>query len=127
MPSTTSSVFSPIPIHHAVTIRLTKTNFLLWRAQMLPYLRSARLVGYTDGSIKAPQKYVAASSDDSAEQVPNPAYDRRWFDQDQLVLSGILSSLSEEILQDVVEATSACEAWTALERMFSSTSRARAI
>ena len=81
MNSTMSSTFAPIPIHHAVTIRLNKTNYMLWRAQLLPYLRSTKLIGFIDGSISAPPKLVASSTAEGAELVPNPAYDR-WYDQD---------------------------------------------
>jgi hypothetical protein len=33
----------------------------------------------------------------SADLISNPSYDR-WYDQDQQALSGLLSSMSEEIL-----------------------------
>ncbi|KAK4433482.1 hypothetical protein Salat_1110500 [Sesamum alatum] len=122
IPSPMATAFAPIPLHHAVTIHLTKTNFLIWRAQLLPYLRSTKLLGYLDGSIAAPAQYVNAG----AAQVPNPAY-TQWYDQDQQVLSGLLSSISEEVLQDVVDATTSKEAWDTLQRMFSSTTRARIV
>ncbi|KAK4415341.1 hypothetical protein Salat_2641500 [Sesamum alatum] len=116
------TAFAPIPLHNAVRIRLTKTNFLIWRAQLLPYLRSTKLLGYLDGSIAVPAQYVNAG----AAQVPNPAYSQ-WYDQDQQVLSGLLSSISEEVLQDVVDATTSKEAWDTLQRMFLSTTRARIV
>jgi hypothetical protein len=65
-----STTFAPIPLHHAVTIRLTKNNFLIWRAQLLPYLRSTKLMGYLDGSIPAPTEYVASTTGADAEQLP---------------------------------------------------------
>jgi hypothetical protein len=84
-----ASSFSPIPLHHAITVRLTKTNFLLWRAQLLSFLRSARLMGYVDGSTPAPSKQVPPSTAEGAALINNLAYDR-WHDQDQLLLSGLL-------------------------------------
>ena len=83
-------------------------------------------MSYLDGSITAPAKLVASSTAAGADLVPNPAYDR-WYDQDQQVLSGLLSSISEEILQDVVAATTSKEAWDTLQRMLSSTTRARTV
>jgi hypothetical protein len=71
-----------IPIHRVVTIRLTKANFLLWRAQLLPYLQILKLIGYLDGTQVALEKTVAASMGAGAEQVSNPVYER-WYDQDQ--------------------------------------------
>jgi hypothetical protein len=68
-----------IPIHHAVTIRLTKKNYLLWRAQLLPFLRSMKLMGYIDGSTPPPSILVPASTAPDAALVPNPEY-ARWYD-----------------------------------------------
>jgi hypothetical protein len=52
---------------------------MLWRAQLLPYLRSAKLIGFIDGTNPAPSQLIAAFSADGAAQIPNPAYDR-WYD-----------------------------------------------
>jgi hypothetical protein len=81
---------------------------MLWRAQLLPYMRSAKLIGFIDGSIPQPPQFVASSAT-GADLVPNPVYDR-WYDQDQQLLSGLLSSMTEEILLDVVPASTAKEA-----------------
>lgn len=83
-------------------------------------------MGFVDGSMLAPPKFVASSSAADAYLVPNLVYDR-WYDQDQQVLSGLLSSIIEEILQDVELATTFKKAWDILERMFSSATHARAV
>jgi hypothetical protein len=67
-----ATAFPTIPIHHAVTIKLTQKNFFLWRAQLLPYLRSTNLLGYLDGSLPAPPMQVASSIANGAELQPNP-------------------------------------------------------
>lgn len=126
MTRSTSSTFAQIPIHQAIIVRLNKTNYLLWRAQLLPYLRSTKLIGYIDGSITKPSKLVPSSNANGAEQIPNPAYDQ-WYDQDQQLLSGLLSSMSEDILLVVVAASTAKEAWDTLTTMFSSVVRARSV
>jgi hypothetical protein len=68
-----SSSAAHIPIHQVVTIRLTKTNILLWRAQLLPHLRGAQLMGFLDGSNPAPAQQIASSTDANARVIPNPA------------------------------------------------------
>ena len=78
-------------------IRLNKTNYLLCRAQLLPYFRSTKLLGYLDGTVVAPPKMVATSIIACAESIINPAYEH-WYDQDQQVLNGLLSSMIEENL-----------------------------
>lgn len=56
--------------------------------------------------------------------VPNLEY-ATWYQQDQFVLSALLSSLTEEILSHVIFMSTSREVWLALKAMFSSRSRAR--
>jgi hypothetical protein len=109
MSSANSSSVASIPLHQAVTLRLSKTNYTLWHAQLLPFLRRTKLMGYLAGTLPAPVKMLASSTEASAEQVPNPAY-TRWYDQDQQLLSGLLSSMTEDVLRDVVTAKTSKEA-----------------
>jgi hypothetical protein len=46
LPSSTQ----PFQFGHLITMKLTQENYLLWRAQVLPLLRSNSLMGYVDGS-----------------------------------------------------------------------------
>ena len=61
-----------------------------------------------------------------ANLISNPAYDL-WYDQDQQVRSGLLSSMSKEILCNVVVVTTSKEAWDTLQWMFSSSTYARTV
>lgn len=58
--------------------------------------------------------------------MPNPVY-LTWLQHDQQVLSALLSSLSEEVLSQVLFLATSAEVWSTLEHMFSSHSRARAM
>lgn len=64
------------------------------------------------------------STEGEASQVLNPAY-QVWLQQDQLVLSFVLSPLSSEMLVQVLFMTIAAEVWSALEHMCASQSRAQ--
>lgn len=46
----------PVPFHfaHLLSIKLTPENYLYWRAQVLPLLRSHSLMGFVDGSFPCP-------------------------------------------------------------------------
>lgn len=94
---------------HFVTIKLTRDNYLLWLTQIKPYLRSQHLLGLVDGTLPVPEKTITSGEGDKAKTVPNPAYDQ-WLLQDQLVLSAINSSLSPEVLGQVMRASTAREA-----------------
>ncbi|CAN6361752.1 unnamed protein product [Urochloa humidicola] len=80
------------------TEKLTRDNFLLWKAQIMPAIRGAQLTSILDGSIPAPEKTIEISNDGKKEIVPNPAYDR-WLQQDQQLLSYLVNSLSKEVIQ----------------------------
>lgn len=81
----------------------------MWRAQVLPALRGARLVGLLDGSSVPPAPTIQVQkADKSAEAVDNPEYDK-WLVQDQQVLSYLLSSMTKEILVQVASLEHASE------------------
>jgi hypothetical protein len=83
-------------------------------------------MGFLDGSNPAPAQTVAVSTAADAEQVPNPEYER-WYDQDQQLLSGLLSSMTEDVLQDVVIATSSKEVWDSFQKKSASSTKARTV
>ncbi|KAM1762057.1 hypothetical protein ACFX12_004750 [Malus domestica] len=41
-----------------LTIKLDRTNYPLWHAQMLPLLRSRNLVSFVDGTNKCPPAFL---------------------------------------------------------------------
>jgi hypothetical protein len=89
------------PIHHLITIKLTRDNYLLWKAQIVPYLKGQHLFGYIDGSISPPPQFLIPTTD-LPQPETNPSF-LTWQSQDQLILSAFISSLSEHILAYVVK------------------------
>ena len=59
----TPSPTSLTPFHHLITIKLTRENYLFWKAQVVPYLKGQRLYGYLDGSTLAPPQSLTIESD----------------------------------------------------------------
>lgn len=115
--ASSSTIPSSIPsIHNHVTVKLTSTNYLLWKTQILPLLHSQQLVHHIDGSAVAPPKEI--------NDAPNPAYST-WFFKDQTVLGWILSSLSESVLSQVVGVATAHDAWSRLKIQYASGSKAQ--
>nr|GMC82660.1 uncharacterized protein LOC109150755 [Ipomoea batatas] len=41
-------------VHHYVSIKLTSTNFLFWKAQLILFLRGQNLYGFVDGTHPCP-------------------------------------------------------------------------
>ena len=109
--------------------KLTRANYSMWRAQVLPPIRGARLVGLLDGTDKAPpEMMVVATKDadgkDKEKSVPNPDYDA-WISRDQIVLGYLLQSLSAEVLPHVHRIEHTAGVWAAIEEMFASQSQAK--
>jgi len=80
--------------------------------QMLPYLLGQGVFGFVDGSNTCPSTHVLAH--DGISLQVNPLF-QTWKQQDHLILSALLSSLSMEVLHLVVGCQSSCSAWGTLE------------
>lgn len=85
-------------LHLPVSTRLTRTNFLAWKSQIIPLLHGHKLQKYLISS-PPPDSIVL-----DGKSVTNPAHDH-WCQQDQLILAWLRSSLSESILGEVVSST----------------------
>jgi len=103
--------------------KLTKDNSLSWKTQLIPSFRAHKFLGYLEGSIPPPTPLLPTSSSSTTPTV-NPEYDP-WFEQDQLILSILISSIFEPLLPQVVGLDSAGDVWAALEKSFLSQSSAR--
>ena len=122
----TQTGLTAIPaINQMVTVKLSGDNYLLWTTQLFPCLRTHQLLGYIDGTYARPASIINQSGADGiAHPVINPEFNR-WYQQDQLVMSGILSTLTEGVLAQVAGCTTAREVWCAIERAFAASSRAQ--
>ncbi|XP_019151898.1 PREDICTED: uncharacterized protein LOC109148620 [Ipomoea nil] len=102
-------------------IRLTSSNFQVWRRQVQASLIGLGLLGYIDGSTPAPTQFS-----DTAQKEINPAYTAR-FRQDQTILNAILGSCSDTIQPVISSAVSSAAAWVRLTGSFASTSPSRIV
>ncbi|KAK1625818.1 hypothetical protein QYE76_000133 [Lolium multiflorum] len=88
---------APFHFAHLLMVKLNADNYLLWRAQVLPLLRSHYLEGFVDGSLPCPPAVLQVTTADGAPMViPNPAH-RLWVAQDQAILGAIQSSLTPSV------------------------------
>jgi hypothetical protein len=72
--STSNGAALPSTFGHPVTEKLSRSNYALWKLQVLPAIRGAQLVDYITGVSKAPSKEISGGGQDGKQQVPNPAY-----------------------------------------------------
>jgi hypothetical protein len=119
---------APICLDNKITIRLTADNYLYWRTQVDPILRTNLLFGFVDGSLPCPPAEIAnpaaATEGGVSPTIPNPLY-ALWHQQDQAILSALVSSLTEGVLGMVMLVPTSQQAWETLEASFASQSTAR--
>ncbi|XP_071681707.1 uncharacterized protein [Lolium perenne] len=120
---------SPISLANQITVKLTSENYIYWRTQVVPILRSNLLFGFVDGSLVCPPATLpnpAAKQDGDPATIPNPLFSA-WHQQDQAILSAIVCSLHESVLGTMTMVTTSHEAWETLACSFASQSTARAM
>ena len=113
-----------LPLGHTITEKLTRENFLVWKAQVLPHIKAAGMTGYLDGSVKEPNAVLLTEKDiaDGKKETvttPNPEH-AIWVTQDQQVLTFLIASLSCDVLMQVSNHTTFASIWQALVQSFSS-------
>ncbi|XP_019161980.1 PREDICTED: uncharacterized protein LOC109158522 [Ipomoea nil] len=120
--------------HHFVSIKLTACNFLFWRTQLVSFLRGQGLLGYVDGETPCPPLMInaAPASDESTSaattivSTANPAH-KAWIQQDQSILSILISSLSNEVMYLAVGQNKSREVWDSVAAALGSSTRARCL
>ncbi|XP_019196066.1 PREDICTED: uncharacterized protein LOC109189899 [Ipomoea nil] len=112
--------------HHYVSLKLTATNYLFWRAQLVPFLRGQNLYGFVDGTSVCPSEFLPSPSSSTVSPTVNPLY-TDWVQQDQSISSMLYSSMAEEVLYLAIGHTTARAVWVLVETALGSTSCSRTL
>ena len=120
--ATISPTVSTIPsqTRHAFAIKLKPHNYLAWKTQFFPLLNYQNLMSFVDGSRPAAPKEIPSPTN-ATITIPNPEF-LDWFTKDQMLMTWLLSSLSEEVYSYVIGLTSSLDVWQALGKAFGSIS-----
>ncbi|GLT87486.1 hypothetical protein SLE2022_055670 [Rubroshorea leprosula] len=106
LPQSSQTTASPF-LSNLVTQKLTYDSFLLWKVQIVPIARGYGVMGHLDGSKLAPSEFVELEDDKGKTNLePNLEYEK-WYAQDQQVIAWINSTLSPQILAQVIAIPSA--------------------
>uniref|UniRef100_A0A803PAL4 Retrotransposon Copia-like N-terminal domain-containing protein n=1 Tax=Cannabis sativa TaxID=3483 RepID=A0A803PAL4_CANSA len=84
---------------HSLPIKLDEHNYLPWRHQVLASIKGSRLLNYLDPD-RAPPKFL--STTDERSHTVNPEFED-WEQQDNLLVSWLLSSMSEKTTHWIVD------------------------
>ncbi|KAL5815035.1 hypothetical protein ACOSQ4_025676 [Xanthoceras sorbifolium] len=110
-----------------LSVKLTRDNYVYWRAQILPAIRALALEEFINGSRLCPAKYVVASSAEGVrESVINEDFEA-WCRADQLLLCWLMSTISESLIGEVTDCLSSLEFWRVIETLFSRGSLAKVL
>ncbi|KAL5830952.1 hypothetical protein ACOSQ4_016306 [Xanthoceras sorbifolium] len=110
-----------------LSVKLTRDNYIHWRAQILPAIRALALEDFINGSRLCSAKYVVVSSAEGVrESVINEDFEA-WCRADQLLLCWLMSTISESLIGEVTDCLSSLEFWRVIETLFSRESLAKVL
>ena len=129
MPSSTQSSEHQLPsssnhnsvsllsLNHALPIKLDRSNYILWKTQMENVVYANGFEDYIEGTKSCPPKELPTGD-------LNPDF-VQWRRFDRMVLSWMYSTLNPDIMGQIVGFQTSHEAWMALHKIFSASSKAR--
>ena len=125
MAETPDPISAPsLTISQCVTLKLSSTNYLLWKTQFESFLSSQSLLGFINGTSPRPSPTVQVRNGEAVTEEANPEF-VRWVRRDQLVMAWLFGSLSEEALRSVYGLTSAYDVWFSLGKKYNRISATR--
>lgn len=80
----------------AISIKLDRENYLLWKRHFVPILRTNKLLKYVDGSAECPNFFLL-DKDSKITTTINTVFEL-WVEQDPLVMLWINATLTTPIL-----------------------------
>lgn len=113
--SSSDTTLSFNTILHMITVKLSPSNYLIWRNQLIPLLAYQKLSYHILGTPPVPPKTIVSTT--ATPLVPNPAY-AKWVEDDQRAFLIIHSSLTETAMAEIIGLATASEVWQRLERSY---------
>lgn len=104
-----------------ITMRLGERNFIKWSFQFQSTLAGSGLFGFYDGSEVAPPRYVLNAEGEVVNE-ESAAY-KTWKQTDMALLSLLMATLDEDIVDVIIGCKTSQQAWLALQERFSAVSR----
>ena len=118
MADTSDHLSAPsLTISQCVTLKLSSSNYLLWKTQFESFLASQSLSGFINGGTPRPSHTVSIRNGDVITEEANPKF-LKWIRKDQLVMAWLFGSLTEDALSSVYGLHSAQEVWFSLGKKY---------
>ncbi|RVW62840.1 Retrovirus-related Pol polyprotein from transposon RE2 [Vitis vinifera] len=117
LPSSSTSSPVSLSLNHALPIKLDRNNYILWKTQMENVVYANGFEEYIDGTKPCPPQELHTGE-------LNPDF-VQWRSFDRMVLSWLYSTLTPDIMGQIVGFQTSHDAWMALHKIFSASSKAR--
>lgn len=104
-----------------ITMRLGERNFIKWSFQFQATLSGNGLFGHFDGTEVSPPRY-ALDTEGGVTNEETTAY-KLWKQTDMALLSLLMATLDEDIVDVIIGCKTSRQAWLALQERFSGASR----
>lgn len=104
-----------------VTVKLDDNSFVQWRQQIRLITDGYNLTGFLDGTITAPPRFVQSPDGCLMANPEALAYNQ----QDKLLTSWLLSTISPSVLPSFTDAKTANDVWITATRLFAPVSGAK--
>ncbi|CAL9218887.1 unnamed protein product [Arabidopsis halleri] len=106
---------SALCFSHCVTLKLSSSNYLLWKIQFETWLNNQRLLGFVTGANPCPNATRPVMNGDLMTETPNPAF-TTWVQNEQKIIGWLLGSISEDALRFVYGLHTSREVWFSLAK-----------
>ncbi|MBA0654799.1 hypothetical protein Goklo_021733, partial [Gossypium klotzschianum] len=114
-----SRLIQSFPRHD--TVKLDESNFVQWQHHISLIVEGYELTGFLDGTLPAPPRFIQSQE---GPPVSNPEASL-FHQQDKLLASWLLSTVSSPLLSYFTNARSACDVWTTATRLFAAATGAK--
>ena len=118
----TQNTFVPHSFSHPIPEKLEPTNFLNWRRQVMVAVKGYRLQKYLLGPRYVPLRFLSEEDEENGEI--NEDF-LNWEQQDSLLFSWLLTSMTQAMTDLVIDCEFSYELWETLQKHFSSKTRAK--
>lgn len=96
-----------------ITIKLTSSNYLLWKNQILPMFSYQNLISQIDGSSTPPKPTIVQGE----KSIVNPLLSS-WMSADQRVVIILHASLTKEASAEIIGLSTGRSVWFAVESAY---------
>ncbi|KAJ1422579.1 gag-polypeptide of LTR copia-type [Sesbania bispinosa] len=118
----TTSRFVPQTFYNPVSKKLDETNFLVWKHEAISTIKGYKLQKFITKDGGMPKKFLT-NEDEELENLNTEFVN--WEQQDQLLISWLLASMSKRLTTRVVGCEYTHQIWKKLETFFTSQTRSK--